>query len=604
MVESERMRLYWLPVLLLATSALLSAQVDSPARLILEGPVVLQDSQTIVFSGNFTPRGTLAYTSDLYAVASGGVRRLTVFPPISLPYNPNVRGFDATPDGTRLAIATDTAVLTVDAASGAQQAIFPFGHVDFPRFTPDRRTVLISVHPFTGHEWFPFLYAVPADGGVAVKLVRGATDGRHPVSDDGTIVFTSPGPADDIPTTDAPRDVYTMGPGGADIKQITHFSAPVLLQTPWASLANITPDGKRILFISRIPSGPDAEDTTVWTVNADGQQLRSLPIDRNVKTVVFSRDGTLVAWNIARQIHVMKVDTGEDRQFADFNTSGVPGAAMEFAPDNSALFFLLGPPGGNGSTDALPIGSAIASIDLRSGSLRSVYAPRTIAPGGIVESVTDNSKDLTPGGVVTVYGTNLTGDALTVAPGFPLTTSLAGVSLLLNGTPAPLLATTPWQVNAEVPMDTPLGQATFQLRFADGTTTQSWTANVVAKSLYCIAVSHAGSGIPVDQAHPADPGEVLETYGVGGGVTNPPIAAGQPAPVSPLAVFTGSLRVSLSFAPGTGDATVLWAGAAPGAVGLYQVNVQLPQQIPPSQPLLLSWVAGTTVNGGCLVPVR
>jgi hypothetical protein len=113
-------------------------------------------------------------------------------------------------------------VLTVDAASGAQQVIFPFGHVDFPRFTPDSRTVLMSVHPFTGHEWFPFLYSVPVEGGATFKLARGATDGRHPVAKDGTIVFTSPGPADEVITTTAPRDVYTMSPGGADIKQLTY----------------------------------------------------------------------------------------------------------------------------------------------------------------------------------------------------------------------------------------------------------------------------------------------------------------------------------------------------------------------------------------------
>jgi uncharacterized protein (TIGR03437 family) len=156
-------------------------------------------------------------------------------------------------------------------------------------------------------------------------------------------------------------------------------------------------------------------------------------------------------------------------------------------------------------------------------------------------------------------------------------------------------------VNAAIPMDTPLGQATFQLRFADGTATQSWTANVVAKSPYCRWVLHAGSGVPVDQAHPADAGEVLETYGIGGGVTNPPIAAGQPAPASPLAEWTGPLRVTLGY--GVDDATVLWAGAAPGTAGLYQVNIQLPQQIPQTQ-FLLSWVSSTVVNGGCLVPVR
>jgi uncharacterized protein (TIGR03437 family) len=85
----------------------------------------------------------------------------------------------------------------------------------------------------------------------------------------------------------------------------------------------------------------------------------------------------------------------------------------------------------------------------------------------------------------------------------------------------------------------------------------------------------------VDRVHPADPGEALETYGIGGGVTNPPIAAGQPAPVLPLALWTGTLRVALGY--GVDDATVLWAGAAPGTVGLYQVNIQLPRQIPRTQ---------------------
>jgi tricorn protease-like protein len=478
------MRLFWVLLLLPATSGLLSAQADGPARLVLDGPVVLQDGQAIVFSGNFTPQGALGNTSDLYALGAGGVRRLTAFPPnpayIDLHSNPNIKGFDATPEGSRIAVATNTGVLTVDAATGAQQLLYSTAYADTPRITPDGRTVLMSIHPFTGHLWFPYLYSVPIDGGALVKLARGTTDGRHPISDDGIIVFTSPGPANDATTTDAPRDVYTMSPGGADIKQLTHFTGPISFQTPWASLASITPDGKRILFITQVPTGPGANDTTVWTVNAGGQQLRSLPIDPNVQAVAFSRDGTLVAWNVERQIHVMKVDTGEDRQFADFNYSAIPGAGMEFAPDNSALYFLLGQLGGNGSINALPIGGAIASIDLRSGSLRSVYAPRTIAPGGIVESVTDYSKDLTPGGLVTVYGSNLTSDALSVAPGFPLATFMAGVSLLIDGKPAPWLATTPWQVNAAIPMDTPLGQATFQLRFADGTATQSWTANVVA----------------------------------------------------------------------------------------------------------------------------
>jgi hypothetical protein len=131
MVKSEHMR-YRALVLLLAASGLLSAQ----GRLVLDGPIVLQDGQTVVFSSNLTPQGELGHTSDLYAVGSNGVRRFTTFPPTLPPYDPNLRGFDATPDGSRLAIATDAAVLAVDAATGAQQVLFPFAHVDFPGSLP------------------------------------------------------------------------------------------------------------------------------------------------------------------------------------------------------------------------------------------------------------------------------------------------------------------------------------------------------------------------------------------------------------------------------------------------------------------------------------
>jgi hypothetical protein len=230
MVRPEHTR-YRALVLLVAASGLLSAQ----GRLVLDGPVVLQDGQTVVFSSNLTPQGELVHTSDLFAVGSNGVRRLTTLPPTLPPYDPNVRGFDATPDGSHLAIATDAAVIAVDAATGAQRVLFPSGHVDFPRFTPDGRTILMSVHPFTGHEWFPYLYSVGVDGGAGVKLVRGATDGRHPVANDGTIVFTSPGPADDITTTDAPRDVYTMSPDGTAIRGP---ASPASLPTASASCSS------------------------------------------------------------------------------------------------------------------------------------------------------------------------------------------------------------------------------------------------------------------------------------------------------------------------------------------------------------------------------
>ena len=65
---------------------------------------------SVVFSSNFTPDGSLVFASDLYALNSSGVRRITTLPlsPYQgdLVYDPNIRGFDVSPDGSRLAVAT------------------------------------------------------------------------------------------------------------------------------------------------------------------------------------------------------------------------------------------------------------------------------------------------------------------------------------------------------------------------------------------------------------------------------------------------------------------------------------------------------------------
>src|SRR5450759_1331904 len=108
------------------------------------------------YSPAISPRRVHSETRATYTLLA------PAFPPnpayIDLHYNPNFKGFDATPDGSRIAVATNTGVLTVDAATGAQQLLYSTAYADTPRITPDGRTVLMSIHPFTGHLWFPYLY--------------------------------------------------------------------------------------------------------------------------------------------------------------------------------------------------------------------------------------------------------------------------------------------------------------------------------------------------------------------------------------------------------------------------------------------------------------
>src|SRR5215510_5869644 len=73
---------------------------------------------------------------------------------------------------------------------------------------------------------------------------------------------------------------------------------------------------------------------------------------------------------------------------------------------------------------------------------------------------------------------------------------------------------------------------------------------------------------PVTAQNPAQQGEVLTLFATGLGPTNPPVASGQPGPVSPPAV-TATVP---TLTAGGRLATVVASQLAPGAIGLYQVT--------------------------------
>ena len=138
-------------------------------------------------------------------------------------------------------------------------------------------------------------------------------------------------------------------------------------------------------------------------------------------------------------------------------------AEMDFTPDSSQLYLLIGEPTNNGQ----PVGGGLWCLDLASNTLEPLYRPRTLTAAGIV-----SSSFLTPGGFITVYGTNLIPDDSLLTPSsYPAPLMLGGVSLSIDGSPAPLLAATPWQINAQISMDTAPGSGSVALQFADGTST-------------------------------------------------------------------------------------------------------------------------------------
>ncbi len=188
---------------------------------------------------------------------------------------------------------------------------------------------------------------------------------------------------------------------------------------------------------------------------------------------------------------------------------------------------------------------------------------------------------LAPGALVSIFGRQLaTGEAQ--ASGLPLPTELSGTSLTVNGRPLPLLYVSRTQINAQMPFDVQ-GAATLRISTAGGSVEVPVVISEPAPAIFSTtpelgrspAVTHA-NGALISPSAPAQPGEMVSIYLTGLGRLNGEIAAGEAAPFAPLLTARGPVEAQV----GGVSAPAAFAGLAPGFAGLYQVNVEIPRQLP------------------------
>ncbi len=206
-----------------------------------------------------------------------------------------------------------------------------------------------------------------------------------------------------------------------------------------------------------------------------------------------------------------------------------------------------------------------------------------------------------PGTLVSLFGQNLSA-ANALPNALPLPATLGDVEVRLNDQPIPLLFAGPGQVNAQIPYSL-LGDGEYQLEVRRGTSLTTPQPLVIAQArpgVFTVDQSGQGQGHIyralsdgsqrlADAAGAAAAGDVLVIYCNGLGRTNPAVTAGAAAPFSPLAVTANPVSVNI----GGREATILFAGLAPGFTGLYQINAQVPAGITPggAVPVVLT-VAG------------
>ena len=100
---------------------------------------------------------------------------------------------------------------------------------------------------------------------------------------------------------------------------------------------------------------------------------------------------------------------------------------------------------------------------------------------------------------------------------------------------------------------------------------------------------------------PAKSGDYLTLYGTGFGQTAPSFADGQPPPG--IGSSTGKAVVQFG---GTTlpDNAVLYAGVTPGSPGLYQLNIQVPADLPDGDYAVSISIGGNTSPSGGYITVK
>ncbi len=202
-----------------------------------------------------------------------------------------------------------------------------------------------------------------------------------------------------------------------------------------------------------------------------------------------------------------------------------------------------------------------------------------IAPLGITNVFSGRGDAIAPGEIVAIYGSGL-GPEIGVSAGFDpatgaLPTTAAGVSVSVNGFPAPIYFVRSDQVNVQIPYEV-AGQTVALIAVTYNRETSSVARVPLADSapgLFPRGIHEDGTFNSTE--NPAPPGGILILYATGHGVTTPASSTGEPpggdlpVPAAPVALMIGGRSAEL-----------LYAGQAPGLVGLMQINARAPVGLP------------------------
>jgi uncharacterized protein (TIGR03437 family) len=282
------------------------------------------------------------------------------------------------------------------------------------------------------------------------------------------------------------------------------------------------------------------------------------------------------------------------------------GAAGFSGDSGPPLETLLSSPQGL-TTD--PLGN-LYICDAGNNRIRKLMAAAT-APAPAAALTVVNAASFAPGPIAPGEIVSLIGDGIGPVQPLPMdmssgaaATQLGGVQVLFNGIPAPILFAGPNQINAQAPYAL-AGAAGVQVEVvAQGTTRAKASAAVSAASP---AIFTLGGGVGQAAAlnedgtlnsssNPAPRGSIVTIFATGEGVRTPPAVEGLPAPwPAPAPVLPLEVRI------GNYPADIVYAGAAPGLIGVLQINARVPSGYAPSGSVTVTLQVGSAASPSTVV---
>ena len=222
------------------------------------------------------------------------------------------------------------------------------------------------------------------------------------------------------------------------------------------------------------------------------------------------------------------------------------------------------------------------------------------AAGGVVNNGTFASNEsLALGDITAVFGDQFTYGDPQAASALPLGTTLGNTQVLVNGTAAPVYYVSPTQINFQIPFEATTGDGTVQVvrNGQNGNLIHVNISNAAPRFIalgggYVIMTTPAGALTGI-ASHPVTAGDVVVIYVIGLGPTSPSVPSGTASPNPPAVTPVNQVcfgEHSAVLQPACVNAD--FSGLTPGLVGLYQINVTIPQGLKTGNNPIYFTVAG------------